>query len=204
MDYINPVKIAKAYAELQKRVRIEDGCLCYELTNEIIDPFLEIANDQWNFTKTLPDSWKFDLFTLDDYRQAWTCIAALCYIHFFRCVTIKDTLIRLQKNTIILSISKIVDYIVSISGLKKESVESIVKYITFEPSKRNVDIMYQPITVLSNELAIITPMLFLGSRPERNLLAVVSSKSDSEHSKEVNDLEDLMVQQIEASLVQLL
>lgn len=200
MDCINPVKIAKANAELQKRVRIEDGCLCYELTNEIIDPFLEIANDQWNSSKTLPDSWKFDLFTLDDYRQAWTCIAALCYIHFLSCITIKDPLIRLRNSTIILPISKIVDYIVSISGLKKESVESIVKYITFEPSKRNVDIMYQPITVLSNELTIIAPMLFLGSRPERNLLAVVSSRSDSEHSKEVNDLEDLMVQEIEAAI----
>jgi len=200
MDCINPVKIAKANAELQKRISIENGCLCYELTNEIIDPFFEIANEQWNSTKTLPDSWKFDLFTLDDYRRAWTCLAALCYMHFFSCITIKDPLIRLRNSTIFLPMSKIVDYIVSISGLKKESVESIVKYITFEPSKRNVDIMYQPITVLSNEVAIITPMLFLGSRPERNLLAVVSSKSDSEHSKEVNDLEDLMVQEIEAAI----
>jgi len=200
MDCINPVKIAKANAELQKIIRIEDGCLCYELTNKIIDPFFEIANEQWTSTKTLPDSWKFDLFTLDDYQRAWTCIAALCYIHFFSCITIKDPLIRLRNSTIILPISKIVDFIVSISGLKKESVESIVKYITFEPSKCNVDIMYQPITVLSNELAIIAPMLFLGSRPERNLLAVVSSKSDSEHSKEVNDLEDLMVQEIETAI----
>lgn len=200
MECISPAKIAKANAELQKRISIDDGFLCYELTNEIMDPFFEIANEQWNSTKTLPDSWKFDLFTLDDYQRAWTCIATLCYIHFFSCITIKDPLIRLRNSTIIVPISKIVDYIVSVSGLKKELVESIVKYITFEPSKRNVDIMYQPIAVLSNEVAIIAPMLFIGSRPERNLLAVVSSRNDSEHSKEVNDLEDLMVQEIEATL----
>lgn len=127
-------------------------------------------------------------------------IATLCYIHFFGCITIKDPLIRLRNSTIILPMSKIVDYVVSMSGLKKEKIESIMRYITFEPSKRNVDIMYQPITVLSNELAIIAPILFLGSRPERNLLAVVSSKNDLEHSKEVNDLEDLMVQEIEAAI----
>lgn len=200
MDCITPIKIAKADAELQKVIRIEDGCLCYELTNEIIDSFLEVANEQWNATKTLPDSWKFDLFTLDDYQRVWACIAALCYIHFFSCITIKDPLIRLKNSTIIMPISKIVDYIVSISRLKKETVDSIVKYITFEPSKRNVDIMYQPIIILSNEVSIIAPMLFLGSRPERNLLAVVSSKSDLEHSKEVNDLEDLMIQEIEDTI----
>lgn len=198
MDKINPVKIAKANAELQKVIHIEDGCLCYKLTNEIIEPFLEIANEQWNSTKTLPDSWKFDLFTLDDYRRAWTYIAALCYIHFFGCITIKDPILRLRNSTIILPISRIIDSIASLSGLEKGKVESIVKYITFEPSRRNVDIMYQPIVVLSNKMAIIAPMLFMGSRPERNLLAVVSSKIDSEHSKEVNDLEDLMVQEIEA------
>ena len=198
MDRINPSKIAKANAELQKAIHIEGGYLCYKLTNEIIEPFLEIANEQWNATKTLPDSWKFDLFTLDDYRQTWTCIAALCYIHFFGCITIEDPIIKLCNSTMILPISRIIDCIALLSGLEKDKVASIVRYITFEPSKQNVDIMYQPIIVLRNEMAIIAPMLFIGSRPERNLLAVVSSKKDSEHSKEVNDLENLMVQEIEA------
>ena len=200
LDCINPVKLVKANAELQKKIRIEGGYLCYELTNDIMDSFLEIANEQWNTTKTLPDSWKFDLFTLDDYRRVWICIAALCYIHFFSCITIKDPRIRLRNSTIIMPLSSIVDYIVSITGLEKEGVESIVRYITFETSKRNIDIMYQPITVLNNELAIIAPMLFIGSRPERNLLAVVNSKSDLEHSKEVNDLETLMVQEMEVDI----
>ncbi len=200
MNCINPLKIAKANEEFKKRIRIEDGWLCYELTNDIMNPFLEIVNEQWNSTKSLPDSWKFDLFTLDDYRRVWTCIATLCYMHFFSCITIKDPLIRLKNSTIIQPLSKVVDYIVSISELENEVVESIVRYITFEPSKRNVDIMYQPITVLSNKMTIIAPMLFIGSSPERNLLAVVNSKSDLEHSKEVNDLEDLMVQEIEAAI----
>lgn len=134
MGFINPAKIAKANAELQEKISIEDGCLCYELTNDIMEPFLEIVNEQWKSTKTLPDSWKFDLFTLDDYRRVWTCIAALCYIHFFSCITIKDPLVRLRNSTIILPMSRIIDYIVSISGLEKEGVESIVRYITFEPS----------------------------------------------------------------------
>lgn len=57
--------------------------------------------------------------------------------------------------------------------------------------------MYQPIVQIQKEMVLIAPMLFMGSKPERNLLAVVSSKSDFEHSKEVNDLEDIMVNEIE-------
>lgn len=202
INHFNPVEIAKANAILQKSIRIEDKSLCYDLTNNTIDSFVELANGQWNYTKTLPDSWKFDLFSLDEYRQVWTYIAALCYMHFFSCITIKDPLLRLRNSTIIQSMSNIVCYIVSLSGLSKNTVENIVKYITFEPTKRNVDIMYQPITVFSDDVVVIAPMLFIGSRPERNLLAVVSSKRDSEHSKEVNDLEDLMVQEIESVIPQ--
>jgi hypothetical protein len=196
LTFINPAKIAKANAMLKNSVRIENETLCYDLTSETLDSFLEIANGQWNSTKTLPDSWEFDLFSLDEYRQAWTCIAALCYAHFFSCILIEDPLIRLRNCTIIQPLSNITNYIVSMSGLPQNKVENIIKYITFEPAKHNVDIMYQPLAVLNDDV-IITPMLLIGSRPERNLLAVVSSRSDSEHSKEVNDLEKLMVLEIE-------
>lgn len=60
--------------------------------------------------------------------------------------------------------------------------------------------MYQPIVVMPGNIMVIAPILFVGSRPERNLLSVVSSKTDFEHSKEVNDLENLMVEEIEEIL----
>lgn len=41
-------------------------------------------------------------------------------------------------------------------------------------------------------------MLFIGSNPERNLLSLVSlNNNDDTYSKEVNDLEDLMVKELE-------
>lgn len=89
------------------------------------------------------------------------------------------------------------NYIVSTSGLTKEKVERIMDYITFNPQKRNVDIMYQPIVDIGDNMLVIAPILFMGSRPERNLLAVVSSMKDQKYSKEINDLEELMVQELE-------
>lgn len=74
------------------------------------------------------------------------------------------------------------------SGLTKKCVETIINYIIFEPSKKNAEIMYQPIVELKNHMLIIAPILIMGSKPERNLLAVISSNGDKEYSKEVNEL----------------
>ena len=197
MEMINPIKISSAYEKLKERIYVQDDELCYELTGEVVDAFSEIAMNQWEATKTLPPTWKFDLFSLEDYRKVWIALASLSYVHLFSSLTIQDALIRLKNSTIIQPVENIIRYVESMTNVDKVTIKSILEYITFEPQKRNVDIMYQPIVVLPNDNAIITPMLFVGSNPERNLLSVVSSKLDIEHSKEVNDLENLMVEEIE-------
>lgn len=204
IDSIEPLKLKEAISKLNSAIFLEDDHLCYTLSNDILEPFIEIANTQWSATKTLPDVWTFDLFSLDDYRKVWVNITALCYIHFFSTSFIADPRIRIKNNSILLPFNKLIDSIASLSCLNSEAVEKILRYITFEPSKPNVDIMYQPIVVLGSNNVIITPMLFLGSSPERNLLAVVSSRHDKEHSKEVNDLEELMVSELEAEIPQAL
>lgn len=82
INAINPFKISNAYATLQKSIRIEKGDITYNISEEIFNLFLEIAEMHWEATKTLPVSWKFDNFTLDEYKKAWISIAAICYIHF--------------------------------------------------------------------------------------------------------------------------
>lgn len=199
-EALNPTQIMEANAKLQKEISIQDGQICYELNSEILSPFIEAAEGQWNATKTLPEYWKFDLFTLEEYKSVWIAIAALCYIHFFSCLTIKDPLARIENALIIQSPDGVIEYATSISNVKRETVGKIFNYLIYEPSKKNVDIMYQPIMKIDKDMILIAPMLFMGSRPERNLLAVVSSRSDFEHSKEVNDLENLMVKEIEEAI----
>lgn len=197
---MNPIKLVQANAMLQSKVEIKEGMLYYQLSREIIEPFREIAILHWEASKTMPQSWKFDMFSLEEYKQFWISLATLCYIHFFGCLKISDPLVRVKNGTIIQNKESVLSYIASMSGLEKEKVETIISYITFAPSKRNVDIMYQPIVEIGDDILVIAPMLIMGSRPERNLLAVVSSKRDREYSKEVNDLEDLMVAEMESKI----
>lgn len=197
---IDTYRLSSAYEILKESVKIQDGQVCYEVSESILNTFTEMAAQHWNVTKTLPESWEFDLFSLEEYRQVWISIAAFCYIHFFCCSSVQDSLARISNNVIIQPKNNIIEYIAVQTGVKKEIVSKVLDYITFEPEKRNVDIMYQPIVILPDEMVIITPMLFIGSRPERNLLSVVNTRRDSKHSKEVNNLEGLMAQEIEEAV----
>lgn len=195
---IDPYRLITITGELREQVKVEDGMVCYSLSKDILNTFKNVALQQWDSSKTLPYDWKFDRFSLEEYKAFWVALTTLCYIHFCSCFAIRDPLIRLKNSTIIQNIDSIVEYIVSESGLAKEKVETIINYITFDPKKKNVDIIYQPIVKLANDTLIITPVLFMGSRPERNLLSVVSTMHDREYSKEVNDLEGLMVTELES------
>ena len=195
---INPYRLISIINELKKQVKVENGMICYSLSEKIIATFRDIALQQWNLSKTLPDNWQFDSFSLEEYRDFWIAITSLCYIHFCSCFAISDPLIRLKNSNIIQKTESVVGYVVAESGLSKKKVEAIIKYITYDPKKKNVDIMYQPIVKLEEDTLIITPVLFMGSRPERNLLAVVSTMHDREYSKEVNDLERRMITELES------
>ncbi len=195
----NPIKIIKANSQLQDGITIENGHLCYSLYNSAYSAFEGIAEKQWEITKTLPNSWKFDEFSIQEYKKVWIAITSHCYVHFAGCAKISDPLMRLKNQLIQLPYSKYIDAISSLSGVNSDCVKRIIDYIKFDPKKRNVDIMYQPIVVI-NDMVLIAPILFMGSKPERNLLSVVSTRKDRQHSKEVNDLEDLMVTEIDESI----
>ena len=195
---INPCKLIKASSELKELISIEDEMICYSLTESILDTFRQIAQTQWDLTKTLPSSWEFDLFTMEEYRTFWVALTTLCYIHFCSLLSIDNPLIRLKNRLIIQSPENIAEYIRSQTTLSKGKIKTILNYISFDPAKKNVDIMYQPIVKVGDDQLLIAPMLFMGSRPERNLLAVISTMHDTAYSKEVNDLEGLMVSELES------
>ena len=142
-----------------KNCSIENGLLCYSIEPCILDKSLSVAEKQWETTKTLPADWKFDLFTLEEYRKAWVAITAICYIHCMACSTITDAELRLNNEIILQKKHHIIKRVVEITKLEEDKVESIISYITYDPSKRNVDIMYQPVVSVDSDLLLITPCI---------------------------------------------
>lgn len=195
---VNLSNLSKACKELQTKINIKNGVICYSLTEEVVAPFREVAQAQWDITKTLPDTWEFDLFTMYEYKKFWVALATLSYIHICSCFSLKNALERLKNGIIVQTKRRILDYICFETGLKESKVEKMLNYITYHPNTTNNDIMYTPLIETSDNRLLIAPFLFVGSRPERNLLAIVSAKHDDiKYFKEVNNLEELMVSELE-------
>ena len=197
MNISNQVELLYSSEQLKKNSFVENGQLCYSLTDSVIETFKKIATTQWELTKTLPASWKFDEFTLAEYREVWIAITTLCNIHMVACTTIDDADIRLSQTLIMKNKDEIIGFLSTESGIDAQTIRRIIDYITYEPKRRNGDIMYQPI-IQFEDTVVITPFLFMGSRPERNLLSLINARHDSEHSKQVNDLEGLMVSELDS------
>ena len=199
MDFINPMTLSEAFLKFQKEINTTDGVLSYSINEDMLEPFIKVTSKHWEYTKTLPNTWKFDEFTINEYRDFWITITAICYFHLFSCIYIENSLIELKNSLMNVPKEMLINTVSYLSKLNPETINKIIKYITFEPTKRNVDIVYQPI-VEYNGKVLITPVLFIASNPERNLLSLVNSRKDYEHSKEVNDLENLMVSEIETAI----
>ena len=195
---VNPYELLRASGEIKKHSTIENRMLCYDLSVDVFDTFEKMARAQWEATKTLPENWKFEKFSLAEYKEFWIALTSLCYVHLCSCFCIEDQLLKLKNSTIVQSKQHIVDFIKLRTELDERKILTLIDYITYEPQKTNVDIMYQPIIALNDSTIIITPTLFMGSRPERNLLSVVSTRGDKEYFNEVNDLEGLMVSELES------
>ena len=195
---INPYELLRASGEIKKHAAIENGMLSYALSGDVFDAFEKMARAHWEATKTLPESWTFDKFSLAEYKEFWIALTSLCYVHLCSCFSIMDQLLKLKNSTIVQNKQHIVDFIKSRTELDERKILTLIDYITYEPRKANVDIMYQPIVALNDNAVIITPTLFIGSRPERNILSVVSTRKDKEYFNEVNDLEGIMVSELES------
>ena len=134
----DPIKISAAFEKLKPNIYIDEGEVCYSISGEILQEFLEVAANQWEVTKTLPDDWKFDSFTLEEYRQTWIDICALCYIHFFSLFTVKDPLVRINNSVIRQTPEGLIKYISSVNGINELTIKNILEYITYDPVKKQI------------------------------------------------------------------
>ena len=101
--FVNSYELMQVSGEIKKHTTIENGMLCYALSSDIFDTFEKIARTQWDVTKTLPENWKFDKFSLDEYKEFWIALTSLCYVHLCSCFNIENQLLKLKNSTIIQS-----------------------------------------------------------------------------------------------------
>ncbi|OPY56606.1 MAG: hypothetical protein A4E55_02017 [Pelotomaculum sp. PtaU1.Bin035] len=186
-------------AQLESGIYFENGRICYNYSSDVWDGFRQFAQAQWDYTETLPETWTFDSFSLKDYKETWITITTLCYIHSFACMKSNAPGMAVEDAVILIDEVQFVESIANLSGVSQETILKIIQYITYNNAIKNNDIMYQPVFKFKNKLAI-TPYLFMSSRPERNLISLISKMSDAQYSILTNTLEVLMQDDIDRQL----
>ena len=131
MDFINPMTLSEAFLKFQKEINTTDGVLSYSINEDMLEPFIKVTSKHWEYTKTLPNTWKFDEFTINEYRDFWITITAICYFHLFSCIYIENSLIELKNSLMNVPKEMLINTVSYLSKLNPETINKIIKYIEF-------------------------------------------------------------------------
>lgn len=187
-------------SDLISSIHFENKRICYSISDTIWNAFGAYPRAQWKCTRTLPDEWSFDCFSLEEYKETWIAITTLCYIHYFACLKSGTVGMANEDDVILVDEKQFCNTISQKSGVHENTVSRIMHYITYDPQIKNNDIIYQPIVGLCNDKVCIAPHLFLASRPERNLISLICKKKDTHYSLLSNTLEKTMQDEIDKQL----
>ena len=151
---------------------------------------------------SLPDSWEFQYFSIQEFKEVFTTIQSMSYGWFiarqFACAEgipalgFKDALWTPAKTELIARLRRY-------TGIAQEKIEKIVEYLTFgEAGVRNPDIAIQPIIDLRNGELAISIFVLLNVNCERNLCVLLNQIKEERkiYSGLVKDKEDKLRDEI--------
>ena len=199
------VSLADGAIDSTLRYQIEDDIffkeerLCYNIDSNVWGEVKRLAVLQWDASKTFPDNWQFDLFSMKEFRRVWIQITALCYYHSSACIfsgvkggSVEDCVIVQKREDLI-------QFIVNKTYIDKKIVTDILDYLTYDNSIVNNDVIFQPLIQI-NKYLLITPYLFMMSRPDRNLISLIAKKNDSHYFEITNELEAIMQDELDLTI----
>ncbi|MBU0589740.1 MAG: hypothetical protein KJ852_13940 [Gammaproteobacteria bacterium] len=145
----------------------------------------------------LPSDWQFAGFSLQEYRDVFTCLQSLAYGWFLaRQLAVhkgvahygfKSSVWTPRKGALVMTLSRG-------TGHAKEKVSEILSYMTFgEVGVRHPDVAIQPIFDLLNGQYAISPFLLVHTNGERNLCVLLNQvpKERALYARLVDEKEEM-------------
>lgn len=158
---------------------------------------------------TLPDSWEFNKFTLDQYRRVMLALQSMLYGWLLaRQVLVDRGLAELGYGSSVWvpPVQQLVSQLTKHTGISRSVVAGILDMITFGSNNvREPDIAAQPLIDLKNGFYALSPFVFLNISVERNLCALLN-QIPAEREKYltlVDDKEKALVDEIKEYLTPL-
>ena len=161
-------------------------------------PFQKMMERQWIYTSELPEEWKFDSFSIKDFKQFWVAIATLTFIHMTACLKSGVQGADVEEAVLVKSPSEFAQIINDKTEISIESISAIINLLTYNSQPKNNDIVYQPFVKLDNDKLALAPHLILSSRPEGNLISLIHKLNDKSYFDLTNLREGIMQDELDS------
>lgn len=190
--------IPLANNKLLSSIRFQNGRISYRIDEEVWTPFKKMMEDQWNKTSELPETWKFDAFSIKDFKQFWIAMATFCFIHMVACLKSGIEGADVEEAVIVKAPTEFIQIISEKTELSFSKVSAILKLLTYNSNLKNNDIVYQPFMEVDTNRLALAPHLVLASRPERNLISLIHKLHDKSYFDLTNLREGIMQDELDA------
>lgn len=126
---------------------------------------------------TLPSDWRFKRYSLGEFFEVFLALAAISTVHHLARVRLARALGNLPKMLPIRIVSsdELVNRVVRYSKVNKKTTSDIIDDLTYgSRGQAKPDPALQPLVPLNRGLVALTPVLFMTSNAERNLIALMN------------------------------
>ncbi len=199
VQFVPAQELPIASQKLIASIQFQNGHISYRTDAEVWNAYQQMMERQWIQTSELPEEWKFDTFSIKEYKQFWVTVATLCIIHMTACLKSNIPGANVEEAVITKAPLEFSQFISQKSGISEQSSAAIVKILTYNNRIKNNDIVYQPFVLIDENMLALAPHLLLSSRPERNLISLIHKLRDKSYFDLTNLREGIM--QDELSLV---
>lgn len=164
--------------ELMSRTNHSGDAFSVRFDRQLVKLLRESFGAQMMARHILPSGWQFSGFSLQEYRDVFTCLQSLAHGWFLaRQLAVhkgvahygfKSSVWTPRKGALVMTLSRG-------TGHAKEKVSKILTYLTFgEVGVRHPDVAIQPIFDLLNGQYAISPFLLMHTNGERNLCVLLN------------------------------
>ena len=181
------------------------GKVRYHIPNSTFERIVVRQRQLLSHLWEIDPSWDLGGYTVSQFREFWTTLITLCWIHHWICFSSGIEGGALNSVVRVLKRRRWEKELVRWSGLNKDVVSIILDDLIYDPTlyglgKKQPDVTYQPFFPLGSDLLALSNWLVLLSNAERNIWGLVSIKREKIHAELRNRKEKLWLLELSPRL----
>ena len=160
------------YNSIISKSELNGYILKYDFDHKLL---VEISELHRGNNSGLPINWNFPWSNVNEFRKFTHALVTLCLYHtsfvFFGAIHWSVEGVGLEQRILVMHIEEFKRIISKLASIKKETLDSIINYLTYGYKTLNPDPSLQPLIIQNNEV-FIAPYFITNLNFDRNALAL--------------------------------